>query len=159
MSHKYQKRKRFTTRGFTLVELMVVVAIIGLMAAMAIPDYLSFTTKTRQSEAKTNLAGIFTAEMTYFTESGKFSGIFTLIPWSPTGIPKYTYDIGSAGLPGGLLGLIPPSGSPDSSDVPGASISGFTALAYGNMDNDPTIDTWEINNDKQLKNTKDDSRQ
>jgi len=47
--------------GFTLIELMIVVAIIGILAAIAIPNFLKFQCKSKQSEAKTNLSGIFTA--------------------------------------------------------------------------------------------------
>ncbi|WP_414645174.1 type IV pilin protein, partial [Candidatus Deferrimicrobium sp.] len=48
-------------KGFTLIELMIVVAIIGILAAIAIPNFLRFQAKSKQSEAKTNLGGIFTA--------------------------------------------------------------------------------------------------
>ena len=52
-------------KGFTLIELMIVVAIIGILAAIAIPNFLQFQAKSKQSEAKTNLGGIFTAEIAY----------------------------------------------------------------------------------------------
>jgi len=47
-------------KGFTLIELMIVVAIIGILAAIAIPNFLKFQAKSKQSEAKSNLGAIFT---------------------------------------------------------------------------------------------------
>ena len=48
---------------------MIVVAIIGILAAIAIPNFLRFQAKSKQSEAKTNLGGIFTAETAYFAKT------------------------------------------------------------------------------------------
>jgi len=47
-------------RGFTLIELMIVVAIIGILAAIAIPNFIRFQARARQSEANTNLKSLFT---------------------------------------------------------------------------------------------------
>jgi type IV pilus assembly protein PilA len=51
---------RKNSRGFTLIELMIVVAIIGILAAIAIPNFLRFQARARQSEANSNLKTLFT---------------------------------------------------------------------------------------------------
>jgi type IV pilus assembly protein PilA len=56
--------------GFTLIELMIVVAIIGILAAIAIPNFLQYQMKSRQSEAKTNLQAIKTSEVSFQAERG-----------------------------------------------------------------------------------------
>jgi len=66
-------RKLHTRRGgFTLIELMIVVAIIGILAAIAIPNFLRFQLKAKSSEAKSNLAAIRTAEESFFAEYGVY---------------------------------------------------------------------------------------
>jgi type IV pilus assembly protein PilA len=58
--------------GFTLIELMIVVAIIGILAAIAIPNFVRFQLRSKSSEGKTNLAGIRTAQESYFAEYGNY---------------------------------------------------------------------------------------
>ena len=72
--------------GFTLIELMIVVAIIGILAAIAIPNFLRFQLKAKSSEGKTNIAAIRTAEESYFAEYGNY---VSALP-SPPGIDGNT---------------------------------------------------------------------
>jgi len=58
--------------GFTLIELMIVVAIIGILAAIAIPNFTRFQLKSKSSEGKVNLAAVRTAQEAYAAEFGAF---------------------------------------------------------------------------------------
>jgi type IV pilus assembly protein PilA len=71
--------------GFTLVELMIVVAIIGILAAVAIPNYQKYQARARQSEAKIALAGIYTVEKGYVVEHSSYSTCLDQIGYKPDG--------------------------------------------------------------------------
>jgi len=66
------KITRKSNKGFTLIELMIVVAIIGILAAIAIPNFLRFQLKSKSSEGKVNIAAIRTAEESYIAEFGVY---------------------------------------------------------------------------------------
>jgi len=146
-------------KGFTLIELMIVVAIIGILAAIAIPNFLRFQAKSKQSEAKTNLGGIFTAQTAYLSENNRY-GSFTEIAWAPIGTKQvYTYYSGSDGMGGSGLNDFkdPPApavhspwtGAPAPAQSTGVT-TGFTAGAIGNIDTDATMDIWMINDQRNL---------
>ena len=79
-------------KGFTLIELMIVVAIIGILAAIAIPNFLKFQAKSKMSEAKTNLGAIYTGQLSFFGEQNSY-GDFIAINWSPSGTPRYHFSL------------------------------------------------------------------
>lgn len=82
---------KIQSRGFTLVELMVVVAIIGILSSVAIPNYQNAQSRSRQTEAKVNLGSLYSAEMSVAIEQRSFSACLYDIGFDP--ITSY-YTIG-----------------------------------------------------------------
>jgi type IV pilus assembly protein PilA len=93
---KLQKELLGSSRaGFTLVELMVVVAIIGILAAIGVPQFQKFQAKARQTEAKTGLAGLYSALKAYQAESTTYTSCLFNAGYAPD-TPTRAYSIGFA---------------------------------------------------------------
>jgi type IV pilus assembly protein PilA len=142
-------------QGFTLIELMIVVAIIGILAAIAIPNFMTYQAKARQSEAKVGLGGIFTTATSYFGENGTYSASSASgLGYVPSGTPKYSFSYGGSTINSGSTGA---TCSGNTTVTPSAmSATGFTAGAIGNVDGDTTCDEWVINDVRILTNAKND---
>ena len=82
-------------KGFSLVELMIVVAIIGVLTAIAIPNFQAFQARSRQSEAKAGLSAIHTAEHAFHSEWEVYAGALEPIGWVPEN-KEFRYAIGFA---------------------------------------------------------------
>lgn len=153
-------------QGFTLIELMIVVSIIGILAAISIPNFLSYQIRARQAEARTNLGGIYVSETAYEADAGRYGG-FNEVAFQLRGSNRYTYRgpaAGGAGC-GAVNGVdlfpqsFPVSGAVTAENqvvVCTATLSNtgtgqaptFTATATADLDSDPAIDQWHINDVK-----------
>lgn len=157
MSNRILKR----SSGFTLIELMIVVAIVGILAAVAIPNFMTYQAKARQAEAKVILGGAFIAATSvFFSERGTYvlSNISDL-SFAPVGTPRYSYwfDVNGTptAIPGGSTATIPCNVNSSPAGVLASSVA-FTAGAKGNIDGDSTCDEWLVNDSRLLANTSND---
>lgn len=136
-------------KGFSLIELMVVVAIMAFLAMIAVPNFNRFLAKAKRAEAYMNLSAIYAAEKAYFAEHGKYSDVLFGeggIGWKPEGNFYYTYGFTGAEGRNNFVGkLKTATSSLQSSRAHGA---GFVAIAAGDIDNDgsPDILTVDENN-------------
>lgn len=94
------RKLRGNSKGFTLIELMIVVAIIGILAAIAIPNFLTYQCKARQAEAKTNLGAIRVSQEAYYAEYDTYSSNIDALGFVVKGTSRYSYSItgGDAGF-------------------------------------------------------------
>jgi type IV pilus assembly protein PilA len=106
---------------------MIVVAIIGILAAIAIPNFLLYQAKAKQSEAKANLGAIFTSQVAFRAEKDRYAQTISgFLDWAPAGSTRYAYTSG------------------------GGTTTQFSANATANIDTDPTIDTWSVDESKEV---------
>ena len=154
--------QRSEKRGFTLIELMIVVAIIGILAAIAIPNFIKFQARSKQSEARMNLKAIYTSQKSYFGEMDNYSSNFKAIGWGPEAGNRYAYslkgstcdpvDVASRGTDCiGQDSSRYPNKPPTAHDPTGqATIVGtcpsceVTVEAQGNIDTDGDADSWVL---------------
>ena len=121
-------RKRF--HGFSLMEVMIVVVIIGILAALAYPNLEKYLKRARQTEAKTNLSAIYTAQKIYFTLHQSYADDINELDLNLVQGDPYTFTME-------------------------ASKNTFKAQAEGNIDDDDALDIWTIEQNKILFNDND----
>ena len=121
--------KRFR-RGFSLLEVMIVVVIIGILATLAYPSLEGYLQRSKQTEAKVGLSAVYTAQKIYFAINQTYADSLSNLDVQLETGGSSRYSITLTG-----------------------SSSSFTATAKGNLDDDAVLDIWTIDQNKTLQNT------
>ncbi len=152
--------------GFTLIELMIVVAIIAFLSIVAVPNFFKFLAKAKRSEAYMNLSSLYTAQKVYWAEHGEYTSNLSGnggLGWKPEGYKKggagerfyYTYGFGQ-----GSEGVNYFTGKLETShshmNMTRADKDGFVIAAVGDIDGDGKPDILTIDEKNNIEIIQDD---
>lgn len=150
--------------AFTLMELMVVVAIIFFLAALSIPQYFKYVARVKQAEVAVNLASLHTAMQTYYAEHGHYPTVLSGpdgAGWAPAGYRGggkqesflYTYGLN---VPGAQEGVHYFTGSLETPvEFLGATYvepETFVAAAAGDIQGRGMVDVWNVDETRKIEN-------
>ena len=146
----YAARK--TLAVISLVMIVAIVPVMGILAAIAIPNFIRFQARSKQADAKINLKSAYVAQKSYFGEKETYGTKASDIGFSPDR-SRYLFLVGEDELPPtapgaqtrGLRETVPME-LMEALDVEGdcPDDCNITMVAAGNIDNDSTIDVWSV---------------
>jgi type IV pilus assembly protein PilE len=119
-SHRTVLKTRARTRGFTLIELMIVVVIVSILLAIAIPGYSSYMRKSRRSDTEATMMDIAQREQQYLNDQRAYAASTAALQYAlPSDVQNY-YTITIA-APGGapptfVITATPIAGTPQAGD-------------------------------------------
>jgi type II secretory pathway pseudopilin PulG len=144
----------------TLALTVIYVPIVGILAAIAIPNFMKFQARSKQAECKSNLRQAYTAQKAYFADKDQYGTTAQQIGFDPFKPSRYLYVIGEgssiepsmsqtsnadlvAGIPAELREAIGVQGTcPDSCTL--------TMACAANLDTDPTLDVWSVSSEPRI---------
>lgn len=98
---------KVTTKGFTLIELMITVAIVAILAAIALPTYLSYTRRANFSEVVDSTSPYKVGVSECFQKTGSLSGCNGGVAGVPTNITTVTGKVASVTVNNGVITVVP----------------------------------------------------
>ena len=135
--------------GFTLIELMIVVSIIGILASIAVPGYQQMLLRSKRAELPLNLEGIRLSEISYHHE-WEFYTTCAVTPAVPPGRVRLPFPANfTTNLDWNQLGWYPEGPAYGQYGVTATAVSGqladFTAQAWGDLDGDGNLSNFMSN--------------
>ena len=132
-------------KAFTLVELMIVVAIIGILAAIAVPNFVAMQYRAKRAEVPSNVDGIKTAELAY---DAAFDAFVQQTAYIPTAPPDKTQQVWpSSGTGFATIGWAPDGNVRGQYQLRSNGTTGFTVDGRCDVDNDNTNATFSATRD------------
>jgi len=121
--------------GFTLVELIMVIAVIGILMAIAIPSYNSSTTKARRADGKTALMDVMVRQERFYTENNTYTTDLANLP-AQASSPEGYYAITAAACGAGIDSCVILTATP------GTAQAGDGALTLNSRGQKTPADKW-----------------
>lgn len=153
-------------KGFTLIELMIVVAIVAFLSMISIPSFFRFLAKAKRAEAYMNLGALYVAQKSHWAETGSYATALRGpggIGWAPEGYAgggaheRFYYTYGFAQGQEGSHHFTGKLETPASAlQGTSASKEGFVAAAAGDIDGDGDADVITVDDRHDIKIVRDD---
>jgi len=140
------KLQKLQEAGFTLVELMVVVAIIGVLSAIAVPNFKKYQAKAKTAEAKLQLSAAYTAEQSFYSDYDTYHNCLSYMGYNPVdeAAQRY-YTVGITASANSTISAVALQNGVDATACPAAAAaarSWFAATkSIGSTSQTGTVDT------------------